>query len=274
MIRGSWRRADFSNDERYQKSFKFGLSIQKRIEDAASDALSQQEEGTNHLQQVELELKQKPMTLDPFSCGSTIWDASIVLSRFLELQHTLPSSSPQRLINLGSRAVLELGSGCGLVSCCSALFGGNVVSTEYNRPMALQLLEENLKLNAPNQCFTVKALSWGNETEIEQLKELGGRLVKTREGSEQQRVFDYIFAADVIYEIELTEKLVETLIALSTPEITTIVVAQQNHNPDAERVFLREMELAFDCETLTPDRLHSIYQADDIWVKVFRKRSN
>jgi len=53
------------------------------------------------------------------------------------------------------------------------------------------------------------ALNRGNEEE-------------TKELLKEHHAFDFIFAADVIYEIELTERLVASLTALATMDVTTV----------------------------------------------------
>ena len=85
------------------------------------------------------------MTCDNATCAadtrtaqgfaSTVWDSSIVLSKYLERRGAVLA---------GLRAV-ELGSGCGLVSCVLARLGCHVTATDM--ACNLPLLCENLRAN-------------------------------------------------------------------------------------------------------------------------------
>jgi predicted nicotinamide N-methyase len=69
--------------------------------------------------------------------ASTVWDSSIVLSKYLELRHAVGSLSNTRAV--------ELGSGCGLVSCVLARLGADVTATDMEGN--LPLLGDNLRAN-------------------------------------------------------------------------------------------------------------------------------
>jgi hypothetical protein len=89
----------------------------------------------------------------------------------------------------------------------------------------------------------------------------------------------------VVYEIDLTIALADTLDAFAYPpspsssspssssSSTTIIIAQQDHNPDAERVLLREMtERGFEWSFVESSDLHPHFQAKDTWVRKFKRR--
>ena len=77
------------------------------------------------------------VTLQGFA--STVWDSSIVLSKYLERRF---GAGPAALA--GRRAV-ELGAGCGLVSCVLARLGADVTATDMEGN--LPLLRDNLAAN-------------------------------------------------------------------------------------------------------------------------------
>src|SRR3989338_3832138 len=70
--------------------------------------------------------------------GGVVWDAAVVLGKYLE-------AHPERV--RGAR-VLELGSGSGALGCvCAALGAGAVVMTDYGCEPLLQLMRDNADLN-------------------------------------------------------------------------------------------------------------------------------
>ena len=71
--------------------------------------------------------------------ASTVWDSSIVLSKYLERRF---GAGPAALA--GRRAV-ELGAGCGLVSCVLARLGADITATDMEPN--LPLLRDNLRAN-------------------------------------------------------------------------------------------------------------------------------
>jgi hypothetical protein len=159
-----WRRTELTREERYYQPFNIQLQL------------------PSSSRFFDLRFEQRPMTLDPFSCGSTIWDASIVLAKHLE--HKSSSSSSDFLSN---KSVLELGSGLGLVSCFAAALGksfffffffyfffffllptsllgaSRVISTGYARSYVLEHLLHNIQTNLPSEVFSkvsVEGLRW------------------------------------------------------------------------------------------------------------------
>ena len=66
-----------------------------------------------------------------------MWDSSIVLSKYLERRFG-PAA-------LAGRRAVELGAGCGLVSCVLAHLGADVTATDMEPN--LPLLRDNLRAN-------------------------------------------------------------------------------------------------------------------------------
>eukprot|EP00656_Telonema_subtile_P005863 TRINITY_DN12683_c0_g1_i2.p1 TRINITY_DN12683_c0_g1~~TRINITY_DN12683_c0_g1_i2.p1 ORF type:complete len:222 (+),score=47.44 TRINITY_DN12683_c0_g1_i2:131-796(+) len=86
------------------------------------------------------------------STGGMVWDAGLVLCRYLAFY--LEPGSWQ------GKRVLELGSGTGLVGLCAAQLGGDVTVTDL--PGMCPLLERN----AAGSTVSVKPLQWGEQTEF------------------------------------------------------------------------------------------------------------
>lgn len=302
-----WRRTEASREERYYRPFVLRLRMPRELLNNQVTAGSRTTSGSTEDSSVEpkknegwveLKIEQRPMNLDPYSCGSTVWDASILLAKHLE-HMTLRDPA-----HLRHKRVLELGSGCGLVSCCLATLGaGQVVATDYNRPSVLELLTRNLRSNLSQAQFdsvTVQGLRWGDEEDIERIRgcclEADGEQAQEQEGmgstakrKRRLRTFDLIVASDVIYEVDLSILLASTLESLvfndneqpkegdagdgDGEEIaaTSIIIAQQDHNSTAELAFLREMEeRGFEWRSLDPtNELPPGFQDPDVWIRRF-----
>nr|GMC80106.1 protein N-lysine methyltransferase METTL21A [Ipomoea batatas] len=108
-----------------------------------------------------LSILQSPSSLGtPGVTGSVMWDSGVVLGKFLE--HAVESGT----VVLQGKKVVELGSGCGLVGCISALLGAQVILTDL--PDRLRLLKKNVEANLYGDVkgsATVTELTWGDELE-------------------------------------------------------------------------------------------------------------
>ena len=96
---------------------------------------------------------------DPFGAwasgnGSTIWDASLLLSKYVL------SQIPKMNLAIAPR-VIEFGSGLGVLSILLAKIGCRVIATE--RPLAIDLLLQNTSHNSfdnESQQLQVISLDW------------------------------------------------------------------------------------------------------------------
>ena len=175
----------------------------------------------------------------PEGFASTIWDSSIVLSRYLELHR-------HRYAN--SRAI-ELGAGCGLPGIVLRALGAEVVLTDLEDN--LPLLEHNVQENVAGSGATarVAALRWG-----EALPEAVSRSAP----------YDLIVAADVLYVHDGVAPLVQTLAALANAQTEILLAAGRNRQ--AADAFFAAASEAFTISTIDPSELHPTYQSEDVTV--------
>ncbi|KAJ0605938.1 putative lysine methyltransferase, S-adenosyl-L-methionine-dependent methyltransferase [Helianthus annuus] len=145
--------------------------------------------------------------------GTTVWDASMVLVKYLEKNCRKGRFSPSKL---KGKRVIELGAGCGVAGFGMAMLGCDVVSTDQVEvlPLLMRNVERNtsriMQMNPdagsliifliirvpfpPHSVdsigsITAAELSWGNDDHIRAL----------------DPPFDYIIGTDVIgYEIRST----------------------------------------------------------------------
>lgn len=181
--------------------------------------------------------------------GLTVWDAALVLSKYLE--HAEPE------LQLKGKRVIELGSGTGLSGLSAAALGGKVILTDV--PWLVNFLKENVTqqenveaLAASGGSVEVRELSWRSSPELvlESLKESG--IQPFGQGVE------LIVAADVIYTNEAVPMLLTTLWTLASAE-TPILLAGEQHNPGSYRVFHERVNEFFDVEEIPPERQHPVY---------------
>ncbi|KAK7166831.1 hypothetical protein R3I93_006568 [Phoxinus phoxinus] len=175
-------------------------------------------------------------SLDSF--GSVIWPAALALCHYLE--------SNRATVDLLDKAVLEIGSGTGLVSIVASLLGAWVTATDL--PEVLGNLRCNLSRNTRGRCgYTpqVAELSWGYELE------------KTFPRSVYR--YDYILAADVVYHHDFLAELLVTMRHFCQPG-TTLIWANKTRF-DSDLVFVENFKKTFNTTLLADNGEVKIYSA-------------
>ncbi|XP_074146835.1 protein N-lysine methyltransferase METTL21D isoform X1 [Sminthopsis crassicaudata] len=155
--------------------------------------------------------------------GCVVWDAAIVLAKYLETQHFSGAIAGTHVLR--ERSVLELGAGTGAVGLMAASLGADVIVTDLEELQ--DLLKLNIKMNEHLITGSVQAkvLKWGEE---------------------RKDCFsppDYILMADCIYYEESLEPLLKTLKDLSGPKTCIICCYEQRtmgKNPEIERKYFEK----------------------------------
>ena len=140
--------------------------------------------------------------------GGCVWDAEVLLAHFIDGLGA----------QLRGRTLLELGAGTGLASLVAVRNGAMAVATELDD--ALPLLIRNIE----RQCFAdgeceARALRWGAD-------------------ATGTATFDFVVAADCIYEPAVYDDLLRTLSAFST-SATTILLCYEQRRRDLGPFFER-----------------------------------
>ncbi|XP_030071161.1 protein N-lysine methyltransferase METTL21D isoform X2 [Microcaecilia unicolor] len=178
--------------------------------------------------------------------GCVVWDAAIVLAKYLEAG-----------LVLRRRSVLELGAGTGLVGLMAAVHGADVTITD------LEDLQDLMKINIENnkQLITgsiqAKVLKWG-ESIMEFLPPP-----------------DYILMADCIYYEQSLEPLVKTLEELAGPETCIMCCYEERtmgKNPEIEREFFKLLHMNFDVEKIPLEKHNEEYRSEDIHILHIKKK--
>jgi len=170
------------------------------------------------------------------SVGAVVWEAALVLSRFLE-ECSQPQGVYPDAVRLKGKRVLELGTGTGLVGMVAHLLGAQqVVLTD--REEILSVTRDNVRHNMPHAVspsdtdhpssspIMIKPLLWGSGEE----SCLGG-------------AFDFVFAADLLYNNEHHEALLQTLLAVCADTSTTVIMVQKWRDSSKESGFFMQAEM-------------------------------
>jgi len=176
----------------------------------------------------------------PQTIGWTVWDGSIVLSKYLEKQFSKNYFQNKRII--------ELGAGCGLVGIVAGLLGAEVVLTDMQS--VLLQLQENVNLNIPSSSsnpskVTVQQLTWGEDVR------------------HFNPPFDMIISADVIYQCMEVESLISSLVDLSDQN-TIILIAYESHDQITPKNFQQQVQKKFHMKIIPVEELDAVYHKGTI----------
>ncbi|RUS21957.1 putative methyltransferase-domain-containing protein [Endogone sp. FLAS-F59071] len=198
-----------------------------------------------------------PLTMheDPvgtWACGigNTIWDAGLVLSKYIEKL----SSQPDQTIVKPEARVIELGSGTGLVGLVFAKCftdAERVVLTD--KAACLPLLRKNVKENVetgPESRVVTEELDW------ERL-DLGGSVLAGQ--------YDVILLSDCLWHPPLYEPLVKALSAVAGPS-TMVLMAYEKRNFDEELAFFKLFSQKFAFKDVKAEEQDERWQSEDIYV--------
>uniref|UniRef100_A0A3Q4GEP0 Valosin containing protein lysine (K) methyltransferase n=1 Tax=Neolamprologus brichardi TaxID=32507 RepID=A0A3Q4GEP0_NEOBR len=189
--------------------------------------------------------------------GCVVWDAAIVLAKYLETKQFYDPSSG---VNVWSgRTVLELGAGTGVVGLMVATLGAQVIVTD------LEDLQTLLKMNIhENQALinsgsiTAKVLKWGEDV------------------SEFLPHPDYVLMADCIYYEQSIVPLVESLKLLCGPKTCIVCCYEQRTegvNPEVERQFFELLQQNFCCEEIPSEKQDPEFSSPDIHILHIRRKA-
>uniref|UniRef100_A0A7N0RCI7 Uncharacterized protein n=1 Tax=Kalanchoe fedtschenkoi TaxID=63787 RepID=A0A7N0RCI7_KALFE len=182
--------------------------------------------------------------------GTTVWDASVVLAKYLERNCRRGRFSPSKL---KGKRVIELGAGMALLGC-------DVITTDQKE--VLPLLSRNVERNISRivqgdsnsdlfGSIKVAELDWGNEDHI----------------SAVDPPFDYIIGTDVVYAEHLLEPLLKTIFAVSGPK-TTILLGHEIRSTAVHEQMLDMWKKHFDVKSIPKSKMDIKYQHPSIQLYV------
>ncbi|KAF0695465.1 Aste57867_13708 [Aphanomyces stellatus] len=139
--------------------------------------------------------------------GGTIWDASVVLSHYLD------SLGPA---TLSGKSMVEIGAGTALPSIVGARLGMDVVATDMQD--VLHHTDAAIHRNCDKTCIRSQELVWGS-------RGVGlDALLSSTDSAVPCKGYDYIVGADIVYNDAHFMELQETLLALSGMGTASVVL--------------------------------------------------
>lgn len=219
----AWKREHLPDKLRFRKPYKYPF-----------DALHLNPEDIQ--QHAFLTIHQGKYQAEGFA--STVWDSSIVLSKYFECH-------PEELRGM---RFCDLSAGTGLVGIVAAKLGAKVVATDLDDN--LPLLQQNISVN---------------DVEIQACCHWWGTPVDSLDPP-----FDIIAACDVMYITEAIQALEKSLFLLAG-DASKVYVAH-GRNCSAEDAFLDLCTKRWNVERISDDELHPEYQADDVTVLRLTKK--
>ncbi|GFQ86717.1 protein-lysine methyltransferase METTL21D [Trichonephila clavata] len=183
--------------------------------------------------------------------GSVVWDAGIVLGKYLDHVHDSKN-------NLNGKIVIDVGSGTGVAGLFAAALGAEVILTDL--PEVVPLLEKNIELNKAvlKGAASASVLEWGKLEKIFPIPDL-------------------ILVSDCIYYEMSVKKLVPTLNELSDSD-TDILISYEDrvlgNKKELLKNFLDALKQYFSIEIIPKTLQHPDFQSDDIHLLKCKKKIN
>lgn len=183
--------------------------------------------------------------------GCVVWDAALVLSKYLET----PDFKDGELLK--GKEILELGAGTGCVGLVAANMGANALITDL--PDFIPLIEMNITENKSLIKGSAKALPlrWGEDT--------------------VQDYFHYILLADCIYYEESIEPLVKAIVDHCQENTEVLCCYEERttgNKPQLQRKFFQLISDNLDVKEVPLDHHDSHFRSEDIHIfKFTRKKS-
>ncbi|KAJ1887016.1 Protein-lysine N-methyltransferase efm6 [Kickxella alabastrina] len=174
--------------------------------------------------------------------GSTVWDAGLVLAKYLDKQ------TQDGTLSLSGKTVLELGSGTGLVGLALAKLQPACTVILSDKSELVPLLERNISLNCAQRNTTAVYLDWCDP----------------ESGSDVGAV-DMILVSDGVWASELHAPLAETLGRLAG-EHTRVILAFESRNFEEEAMFVALWSQKFRFHDIKPQDQHPVMQSEDIFL--------
>uniref|UniRef100_A0A1D1ZWE0 Protein N-lysine methyltransferase METTL21A n=1 Tax=Auxenochlorella protothecoides TaxID=3075 RepID=A0A1D1ZWE0_AUXPR len=185
--------------------------------------------------------------------GTTVWDASIVLAKFLEKNARKGEWSTVRV--KGKRC-LELGAGMGLAGAAMALMGAHVTFTDLES--VLPLLRQNVQNN-----LTPSALRLSGADAA--AARVGTASVAPLDWADAAAYaslgppFPFLLAADCIYAEGAVPHFLATLLALTVPS-SRILVTNEFRSASVHAAFLAGCEGVFTLRRVPVSKLDPAYE--------------
>uniref|UniRef100_A0A7R9Z8M0 Calmodulin-lysine N-methyltransferase n=1 Tax=Chlamydomonas euryale TaxID=1486919 RepID=A0A7R9Z8M0_9CHLO len=181
--------------------------------------------------------------------GTTVWDASIVLAKYLEKNMRKGEFSRPRL---KGKRVLELGAGMGLGGMAFALLDANVVLTDTVD--VVPLLKRNCEANLGCGTVQVRELDWYQPDQVLPLNP----------------PFDYVIAADCIYHEHIVEQFHRTVMDV-TNDKSIVLVVNELRSHSVHSAFMSAFEPTHVIKIIPHSKMDDFFQHPNIQIFYMKK---
>ncbi|KAJ1667173.1 Protein-lysine N-methyltransferase efm6 [Coemansia sp. RSA 1813] len=175
--------------------------------------------------------------------GSTVWDAGIVLAKYLDWQISKGN------MDLSGKTVLELGAGTGIVGIALACMQPECSVVLSDKEELVSLLERNIALNNTHGNVSAVCLDWSNPEHRQNVSAAP----------------DLILVSDGIWIKDLHSHLADTLAQLAGSS-TTVLLAYETRKFDEEAQFMAQWSSRFRFHDIKPQDQHPVMQSEDIFL--------
>ncbi|KAL4438246.1 hypothetical protein ABPG77_010607 [Micractinium sp. CCAP 211/92] len=211
---------------------------------------------------ITLQLAQDPSSNN---LGTTVWDASIVLAKYIEKNSRRGDFSRPKV---RGKRVLELGAGMGLAGMAMALLGCEVAFTDIGD--VLTLLRHNVEQNVSPAALKLKDAAWAAQ-------EVGSCQVASLDWSDPtcyaafQPPYDFILAADCVYSELAVPHLLATVLHMGGPRTQTIVT-NEFRSQSVHDVFMETFGQHFMIRKVQSGKMDPNYQHPLIHIYLLKRR--
>jgi predicted nicotinamide N-methyase len=184
------------------------------------------------------------------SCnGTRLWEAGMLLCRYLEQQY-----GPKKL---RGKRVLELGCGTGLVAFYCAKAGASVVACD-NEPLVLELCRRNMEANRLTaKHLDCRLFDWSNDEHVAAL---------------QDRDFDLVIGADCVFSLSATQALCKCLSRVCKPNATVGFMSVETRDDAVTECFRAGMQEEFDVSNASLKGIDKEFVHEDLQIFRFQKK--
>lgn len=213
--------------------------------------------------------------------GTTVWDASIVLSKYFEKNAKKGECSRVRV--RGRRAI-ELGAGVGLAGMAFALLGADVCLTDTTEPV-LALLRRNVETNITPTALRLRTRSsvGGDfESSINASWQFSADTVGTVTvaeldwGQEDHYAavnppFDFVLAADCVYSEAAVPYFLRVVLAMAGSK-GIVIICNEFRSQTVHDLFMKEFGEHFAIKKVSSSRMDAEYQHPLIHIYTMKRK--
>lgn len=197
--------------------------------------------------------------------GTTVWDASIVLAKYLEKNARKGELSRNKV--KGKRCI-ELGAGMGLAGMAFALLGADVALTDTTDAV-MALLRRNVDTNMTTAALKLKDAEWA-------VGVAGKISVSELDWSKKSHYealhppFDYVIAADCVYSEVAIPHFLNTVLAMAGFK-SIIIVCNEFRSQTVHDIFMAEFSRHFSIKKVPMHKMESEYQHPLIHIYIMKR---